>query len=105
MTITLTPTEPSKTLIKATIKLDGNMVTSEQAAAEREAKKETHNLWFCDYSNDYRIDNTCLKPDGSFYHYNDQAKYCYELRPKQSTWTGSRDDVIALLKEKGVLCI
>jgi hypothetical protein len=28
----------------------------------------------------------------------------YQLHPKQPTWTGSRDDVIALLKELGVLC-
>jgi hypothetical protein len=88
---------------KPTIKLDGNMVTPEQAAAEWGAKKETCDLWFCDYSNDYRLDNTCLKPDGSFYYYNNQSKYCYELRPKQPTWTGSREDVIALLKEKGLL--
>jgi hypothetical protein len=31
---------------KATIKLDGRMVTREQAAAEWKTKKETHEMWF-----------------------------------------------------------
>jgi hypothetical protein len=74
---------------KATIKLDGNMVTPEQAAAEWEAKKDTHDLY------------SCVGVSGWHESKNPQwyANAEYELRPKQPTWTGSRDDVIALLKE------
>jgi hypothetical protein len=77
----------------ATIKLDGRMVTPEQAAAERDAKKETHELWYRSDRVDWCIWR--LKQWNTVEDHNEQ----YELRPKQPTWTGSRDDVIALLKE------
>jgi hypothetical protein len=81
---------------KATIKLDGRMVTPEQAAAEWEAKKETHDVWFTvSHGAWVPCSNTQFRGNGE-----------YELRPKalkQPTWTGSREDVIALLKEVGVL--
>lgn len=32
-------------------------------------------------------------------------KGTYTYRPKQPTWTGSREDVLALLEEKGLICI
>jgi hypothetical protein len=87
---------------KATIKLDGKMVTPEQAAAEWEAKKETHDVWAL---NNCGGEVITIKP--SFNPYNAHLSgYEYQLRPKalkQPTWTGSRDDVIALLKEKGLL--
>jgi hypothetical protein len=75
----------------ATIKLDGNMVTPEQAAAEWAAKKETHELWYRSDRVDWCIWR--LKQWNKVEDHNEQ----YELRPKQPTWTGSRDDVIALL--------
>jgi hypothetical protein len=85
---------------KATIKLNGNRVTPAQAAAEWEAKKETHDVWI---KND---------PSGSWFKTQMQPRLTipysqnnneYELRPKQPTWTGSREDVIALIKEMGLL--
>jgi hypothetical protein len=82
---------------KATIKLNGNMVTPEQAAAEREAKKDTHELWYRSDRLDWCI--WSLKQWNKVENHNEH----YELRPKQPTWTGSREDVIALLKEVGVL--
>jgi hypothetical protein len=78
---------------KGTIKLDGNMVTPEQAAAEWEAKKETHDLWYRSDRVDWCI--WFLKQLNKVENHNEH----YELRPKEPTWTGSRDDVIALLKE------
>jgi hypothetical protein len=82
---------------KATIKLNGKMVTPEQAAAEREAKKDTHELWYRSDRLDWCI--WSLKQWNKVENHNEH----YELRPKQPTWTGSREDVIALLKEKGLL--
>ena len=82
--------------IKATIKLNGVMVTREQAAVERAAKRETHSLMYTSYTT--RSTTSC---DGIL---NDISKGEYELRPKLAAkWEGSRDDVIALLKELGLL--
>jgi hypothetical protein len=85
---------------KATIKLDGNMVTPEQAEAEWEAKKETHDLW-------YRSDRLAwciwtLKELNKVEDHNEQYELCPK-HTKQSTWTGSREDVIALLADLGLL--
>jgi hypothetical protein len=80
---------------KATIKLDGNMVTPEQAAAEWKAKRETHDVWFTTPTGAW------VNVGGDFD--SDSSRGRYELRPKQPTWTGSREDVIALLKEMGLL--
>jgi hypothetical protein len=82
---------------KATIKLDGNMVTPEQAVTDWEAKKETHELWYRSDRVDWCI--WFLKQLNKVENHNEH----YELRPKQPTWTGSREDVIALLKEMGVV--
>jgi hypothetical protein len=81
---------------KATIKLDGNMLTPEQAEAEWKAKKETHDVWASFRGDDY------LKVIYAGFLLADYPA-TYELRLKQPTWTGSREDVIALLKEMGVL--
>jgi hypothetical protein len=78
------------------------MVTPEQAAAELEGKKDTHELWwmlhgFEDWIKSMRDRSYGFEP-------NTVGKY--ELRPKalkQVSWTGSREDVIALLKELEVL--
>jgi hypothetical protein len=78
---------------KATIRLDGKMVTPEQAAAEWKAKRETHDVWFTTHTGAW------VKVGGDF----DSSRGRYELRPKQPTWTGSREDVIALLKDEGLL--
>lgn len=92
---------------KATIKLNGNMVTPEQAAAEWEAKKDTHqmhfqrsegNPWFSVF------DNRLPKDIEKYFSIDKNCKF--ELRakaPKQVSWTGSRDDVIALLKVERLL--
>jgi hypothetical protein len=83
---------------KATIRLDGKMVTPEQAAAEWKAKRETHDV--------YSISTieTTLENDPRFSLTFDSGNgYWYEFRPKQPTWTGSREDVIALLKDEGLL--
>jgi hypothetical protein len=83
---------------KATIKLDGKMVTPEQAAAEWKVKKEMYDF--------YSISaiETTLECNPRFSLTFDSGKgYWYETRPKQPTWIGSRDGVIALLKEKGLL--
>jgi hypothetical protein len=90
---------------KATIKLDGRMVTPEQAAAEWEAKKETCAVW---YRSDNFLEWGIQKPfSGKYTHdWNKQTQVNgaeYEIRPKQVSWTGSREDIIALLKELGVL--
>jgi hypothetical protein len=90
---------------KATIKLDGRMVTPEQAAAEWESKKETCDVW---YRSDNFLEWGIQKPfSGKYTHdWNKQTQVNgaeYEIRPKQVSWTGSREDIIALLKELGVL--
>jgi hypothetical protein len=85
---------------KATIKLDGKMVTPEQAAAEWEAKKETYDL----YRKNPIMSVYCPSPN--WHAFDDVDKHEYELRPKalkQVSWTGSPEDVIALLKEMGLL--
>jgi hypothetical protein len=83
---------------KATIKLGGNMVTPEQAAAEWGAKKETHDLWcFSEFT------EPSIQGGNVFYLFKREEKFEYELRPKQPTWTDSRDDAIALLKEMELL--
>jgi hypothetical protein len=87
---------PYKYCTKATIKLDGRMVTREQAAAEWEAKKETHICIHIDRRDSAEIMNPAF--DGLAANGEE-----YELRPKKPTWTGSREDVLALLKEKGLL--
>jgi hypothetical protein len=81
---------------KATIKLDGNMVTPEQAAAEWDAKKKTHDVYSIS-----KIETTLERHPR--FSLTAASGYWYELRPKQPTWTGSREDVIALLKEKELL--
>jgi hypothetical protein len=85
---------------KATIKLNGNMVTPEQAAAEWEAKRETHERFVKWETID---DFLYLNNNNLNFVLHSRQKFEYELRPKQPTWTGSREDVIALLKEMGVL--
>jgi hypothetical protein len=86
---------------RATIKLDGRMVTPEQAAAEWWAKKETHDLWYGNFRGHFfKTTDTDFQPNSNEYESE------YELRPKalkQPTWTGSREDVLALLKEEGLL--
>jgi hypothetical protein len=86
---------------KATIKLDGRRVTPEQAAAEWDAKKETHVMWFKFANIDWT--DVIVYPEDYVEYFANTANCEYELRPKQPTWTGSREDVIALLKEVGVL--
>jgi hypothetical protein len=87
---------------RATIKLDGNMVTPEQAKAEWKAKRETHERfvkWENADSFTALINNVAFLP-------HSHEKFEYELRPtalKQVDWTGSREDVIALLKEKELI--
>lgn len=90
---------------KATIKLDGKMVTREQAMAEWESKKET-----CDA---YCWTDSCpswdKNPDacgGDFIGIEEVNGIEYQLRAKPAKvvlWEGSRDDVIALLKELELL--
>jgi hypothetical protein len=83
---------------KTTIKLDGRMVTPEQAVAEWEAKKEAHDVWYTRYGQGW------LAVDiDRFDAHSKTHRPEYELRPKHPAWTGSRDDVIALLKEEGLL--
>jgi hypothetical protein len=81
---------------KATIKLDGKMVTPEQAVAEWEAKKETHGLFYFDINQAW-VQWFCPTISGF------SVVHQYELRPKKQVWRGSRRDVLALLKEKGLL--
>jgi hypothetical protein len=86
---------------RATIKLDGEMVTPEQAAAEWEAKKETHDVYSIS-----TIETTLENYPRFSLTFDSGNGYWYELRPKalkQPAWTGSREDVIALLKEKELL--
>jgi hypothetical protein len=85
---------------KATIKLNGQMVTREQAAAEWEAKKETHDAY---YKNRGSTVSAVIGCRHCLWVNFSECKSEYELRPKQPAWTGSRDDVIALLKEVGLL--
>jgi hypothetical protein len=71
---------------KATIKLDGRMVTPEQAAAEWEAKKETHER-FVKWGNKDFLELTIAV---DFISFNDEEKFEYELRPKalkQVNWS------------------
>jgi hypothetical protein len=75
------------------------MVTREQAAAECEAKKETHERFVKWVGQDFHE----LTIAAGFISFGDDAYFEYELRPKQPAWTGSRDDVIALLKELELL--
>jgi hypothetical protein len=83
---------------KATIKLNGHMVTPEQAATEWEANKETHDLWFKEsQDSDWQV---LKRPSWVANNFNAAE---HELHHKQPTWTGSREDVIALLKEFGLL--
>jgi hypothetical protein len=77
------------------------MVTPEQAAAEWRAKKETHQLWF--KFQDHKWEDVIGYPENMVEYFKESSSI-FELRPKQPTWTGSRDDVIALLKEVKLLC-
>jgi len=84
---------------KATIMLGGNMVTPAQAAAEWEAKKDTHDAWYkSNQTNGFE-----KRKKVHFDLHSATGKPEYELRPKQPIWTGSREDVIALLKELELL--
>jgi hypothetical protein len=75
------------------IKLDGKMVTPEQAASEWEVKKETHDLWYGNFRGHFfKTIDTDFQPNSNEY----QSEY--ELRPKalkEVSGTGSRDDVSA----------
>jgi hypothetical protein len=65
---------------KATIKLDGKMVTPEQAADEWEAKKETCDLW---YTNRYgNPECLSLMSDEPRWYDHKELGTQYELRPK-----------------------
>jgi hypothetical protein len=85
---------------RATIKLDGKMVTPEQAAAEWESKEETHDLWFKLSPHDW---TDVIGYPKNMVKYFEESNAIFELRPKHPVWTGSREDVIALLKEEGLL--
>jgi hypothetical protein len=61
---------------KATIMLDGNMVTPEQAAAEWEAKKENSVLWAAFDGLDFQVTSTIVFHPNTTQH----AQYC--IRPK-----------------------
>ena len=86
---------------KATIKLNGEMVTREQAMAEWESKKDTHDiLCAVEFAPEFELQSGVI-----WRAYSDQ-KFEFELRPKPAkvvAWTGSRDDVINLLKALGLL--
>jgi hypothetical protein len=82
---------------KATIKLDGNMVTPEQAVAEWDSKKETHDLLFSS-----SLQEPCPVQGTPVFIKNLLLDAEYDFEPKalkQVSWTGSREDVIAALKQ------
>jgi hypothetical protein len=83
---------------KATIRLDGKMVTPEQAAAEWAARKETHDIYSIS-----TIETTLENYPRFSLTFDSGEGYWYETRPKQPTWTGSREDVLALLKERELI--
>jgi hypothetical protein len=91
---------------KATIKLDGKIVTLEQAESEWESKKDTHDIF---YKSDLRDVFDKQYPSNISWNAFFQAPAFragvleVQIRPKKPTWTGSREDVIALLKEKELL--
>jgi hypothetical protein len=94
---------------KATVKLNGEMVTREQAIAEWKSKKETHDVWFklgdgiWDDVVTQGVEHDLLAER----LFPTSFPECeYELRTKPAkvvAWEGSREDVIALLKEVGLL--
>jgi hypothetical protein len=89
---------------KATIKLDGNIATPEQVANEMEIKRDTHELWWMYYGIDDWVKSVRDKSTG----FEPSRVGKYELRPKalkQDGWKGTREDVIDLLKDYGLLDI
>lgn len=87
---------------KGTIKLDGKLVTPEQAAAEWESKQDTHELHFKLFPLGFTKVNGLAK-DMARYFSEQADRVEYELRANPvKPWTGSREDVISLLTELGL---
>jgi hypothetical protein len=82
---------------KATIKLDGKMVTPEQAAAEWEVKKETHDLLFNDsQTKDWKMP-VGLVAWAAF----DSREIEYELRPKALKQVSWSDMPVGVMTNRG----
>lgn len=84
---------------KATIKLGGRMVTPEQAAAEWEAKKDTHDVYGIGDDGKFRFLHA-----PNWWAWNEVSKHQYELREKSNeAVTDIRSQVLAILKEEGLI--
>jgi hypothetical protein len=71
---------------KATVKLDGKMVTPEQAKDEWEAKKETHDVYLKNVFNTF----VCVNNDNphEIFSIDGQSEYEFRLKPlKQVSWS------------------
>jgi hypothetical protein len=85
------------------VKLGGELMTREAAIAKYEAVQDKCDIWI---KNDVTIVWEMTKLTRKFIVYANECNCEYELRTKPAkvvAWEGSRDDVIALLKEVGLL--
>jgi hypothetical protein len=90
---------------KATIKLDGKMVTPEQAATEWGAKKETHALWFRLFPLGFTKVEGVSKDMSSYFSYH-KENVEFELRQKalkQVSWSDMPVGVAVRDKTTGVI--
>ena len=95
------PVEPHAELKANLVKLDGKLVTREAAIALWESKKDTCDVWYRTAQTNWL---TGFGKEFSLTSDGDLVEYELRERPlKQIEWTGSREDVIALLIEKGLL--